>query len=903
MKQFFLLTAAVISILSTLNAQPGILDPEFNIPGYSLYQDSMHSLIMPKAAIQSDGKIIVEGALEYGGDYYSLLLIRYNVNGRLDHTFGNNGQVKIDSAYDYASLAVLSDDKILIGGTKVNSSSDFMLTRLDANGGLDNTFGTNGFATLNIYEADFMYDMAIQPDGKIVLVGTTHDTTYGGFFAAIGRFNANGTVDNGFANNGAEFFNLTYSDAFVSVAIQSDGKIVAAGQENYLDLFMRLNSSGDPDSSFNENGILSTGYVPPYDLIALPDGKIIAAGTNNTGAWLESIDANGNNATVSGYLPDRAKIFSSLHFVSDTEFIAAGIRSIPNHPSELCFTKFDTNLNCHCSAFDDSTLYAATRDRHFDVNSNNVSPAHIAVDAGGKIFLSAEITSVYPYPILTLKLNSDGSFDHSFGSGIPVTDTVGVGNDEGNACVIQDDGKIIIAGSAFNGTDDDFALRRYDSDGHIDTSFGYEGQVTTAVGAYYDDCYDVMLQPDGKIVAAGKSDNGTNDDFAVVRYNSDGTVDQNFGISGIATADFFGNIDNAQAVLLQPDGKIIAAGNSIGFNPYFAVARFNSNGTLDNSFGTGGEVFTFLSAYGAFAADAALQSDGKIVVAGSASNGDNDDIALVRYESDGSLDNTFGINGIVTTNIGVANDDAYTLLIQSDGKILVAGSSDSSSGTLHTIALLRYNSDGTLDNTFSNGGIYSVSLSSGSNVINSIALTNDDKIVVAGTVNEYSLYKFMIGRFSSNGNPDSTFGDNGFVFTLIGEDAYANDLKIQSDGKMIAAGSSFNGISDDFAVSRYLTDFAVSSSNTVVQSQYLKVYPNPIEGDEVTIQFSLTKNESVRISLLNLNGQVIGNFSFQDQSCGYDQQRLELPSNLESGIYFIRVQTEDGISIAKMVKE
>jgi uncharacterized delta-60 repeat protein len=216
-----------------------------------------------------------------------------------------------------------------------------------------------------------------------------------------------------------------------------------------------------------------------------------------------------------------------------------------------------------------------------------------------------------------------------------------------------------------------------------------DGKVTTAIGSGIDIAYSVAIQTDGKIVAAGFSrSGGSNDDFALVRYNTNGTLDTTFDSDGKVTTAIGSGADIAQSVAIQTDGKIVAAGYSNnGSNVDFALVRYNTDGTLDTSFDSDGKVTTDIASDNDFAYSVALQSDGKIVVAGHSDNGSNEDFALVRYNTDGTLDTSFDSDGKVTTGIG-SEDDAFSVAIQSDGKIVVAGLR--SNGNNRDFALVRY---------------------------------------------------------------------------------------------------------------------------------------------------------------------------------------------------------------------
>ncbi len=208
------------------------------------------------------------------------------------------------------------------------------------------------------------------------------------------------------------------------------------------------------------------------------------------------------------------------------------------------------------------------------------------------------------------------------------------------------------------------------------------------------------FNPDGKIVVAGTSHNGSNNDFALVRYNTDGSLDTSFDTDGMVTTDF-GSADTGSALVIQPDGKIILVGesNSPG-NFDFTVARYDTDGSLDHGFGTNRVVYTDFGFLHDRAYAVALQSDGKIVVAGYARANSttpvNNDIAVARYNTDGSPDTSFDTDGKLTTDIGSAQDQAYGIAIQSDGKIVVVGYSKNNTVD-YDFTVIRYNTDGSLD--------------------------------------------------------------------------------------------------------------------------------------------------------------------------------------------------------------
>src|SRR6266481_5652547 len=343
---------------------------------------------------------------------------------------------------------------------------------------------------------------------------------------------------------------------------------------------------------------------------------------------------------------------------------------------------------------------AVARDRYDDGKS-------VAVQTDGKIVVAGYATVGPAAQIALVRYNVDGSLDKSFNGTGKVITAVGDGDCKGEGLALQSDGKIVVAGYSFKPGGKDraeFTVLRYNPDGRLDSGFGKSGKETTDIRRDADDATSVALQSDGKIVAAGRTFAPTNNDFAVARYDRDGKLDLSFNATGKATADF-GKRDYAYSVAVQSDGKIVVAGDAEhGDGRIFAVARCNADGNLDTSLGGTGKVITPVALSGSNATSVALQSDGKIVVAGFAvdSSGRCYDFALVRHNADGSLDTSFNDGGKVTTPIGNGDARCEAIALQKDGKIVAAGWA--SNGEDNDFAVVRYNSDGKLDTSFNSTG-------------------------------------------------------------------------------------------------------------------------------------------------------------------------------------------------------
>jgi len=386
------------------------------------------------------------------------------------------------------------------------------------------------------------------------------------------------------------------------------------------------------------------------------------------------------------------------------------------------------------------------------------------------------------------------ALDDTFGTdGIAIT-PIGALWDRAYGIAIQGDGKIVAAGYSDNGSDTDVAVVRYNTDGSLDTDFDSDGMVMTPVGTSYDGARAIAIQGDGKIVVAGYSGKGSGTDFTVVRYNTDGSLDTAFDADGIVTTPVGTSDDEAHAIAIQGDGKIVVAGYSDnGSDTDIAVVRYNTDGSLDTAFDTDGIVTTPVGSSDDEAHGIAIQGDGKIVVVGYA--GSDRFLTMVRYNADGSLDTTFDADGVVETTI--ASPDP-SIAIQADGKIIVAGSAPGVTSV--NIFLVCFNTDGTLDTTFGSGGIALTPTGGIEGEAGGIVIQEDGMIVVGGTyaVSKDEAY-IVLARYTSDGSLDTSFDSDGMV---IGPDGYfTSDIALQSDGKIVLGGYTNSPI--DFFLMRY----------------------------------------------------------------------------------------------------
>ena len=751
--------------------------------------------------LQPDGKIVAAGG-EAGGDF---ALARYNPNGSLDTSFSGNGRTRTDFGdnNDLATgVALQADGKIVavgrsgfgdvrarplqrervarlellrrrpadhhllrwlwrrgsgcgapgigkivvVGLAAGTGGGDFALARYNANGSPDTSFSGDGKQTTDFFgDYDQANGVALQGDGKIVVAGSAGRP--GGSDFALARYNTNGSPDTSFSGDGKQTSGFGGAEFASGVALQGDGKIVAVGpvfrggRDDFA--LARYNANGSPDTSFSGDGKQTTGFSQASDFasdVALQaDGKIVAVGSSGGGEFAVA-RYNANGSLDPGFSGDGKQ--TTAFGGSDS---AGGVALQGNGKT-------------------------------------------VAVGSGAGDFALARYAP-------------NGSLDPSFsGDGKQTTDFAGSGGEDGaNGVALQPDGKIVVAGMAAGTLGGGAASRSpvYNADGSPDTSFSSDGRKTVDFGDS-DEATAVALQADGKIVAVGRSGSG---DFAIARFNANGSLDTSFSGDGRKTASFGDFEDGATGVALQENGKIVAVGGRLTGGDYdFALARFNANGSLDTSFSGNGKQTTDFGGFDA-ATGVAIQANGKIVVVGSGGAGDGD-FALARFNANGSLDTSFSGNGKQTTDFGVS-DAASGVALQGDRKIVAVGvaSTCGPEGCERDFALARYNPNGSLDPNFSGDGRQTSGFDGGAS---GVALQADGRIVAVGTTcgecgPDFPDSDFVLARYNPNGSLETNWTTD-FVEGFEGDSDRATGVVIQTDGRIVAVGAAAR----NFALARYL---------------------------------------------------------------------------------------------------
>lgn len=724
-------------------------------------------------AIQPDGKIICIGRFtKYRGNFYNKI-VRLNQDGSVDNTFaigeGFNEFNPTDGYYaNLQSVTLQSDGKILVGGffKAYQNKSCYCIIRLNSNGSIDSTFKLDSGIT-----ATSCFDIVIQPDDKIIVVGSLYVPTS----RNIIRLNPDGSLDPSFTTG--DGFNTPPS----SLAVQPDGKIIVGGEFTTFNKvtrnnLIRLNSDGSKDDSFS----IGIGFDRPVNGMTLqPDGKVIVYGSFTTYKGLTQrklvrLLSNGaldDSFNVGTGFADATSAFNQnspekVLIDSNGKILIGGSFTAYNGISKFGFVKLLPNGSIDSAAtfFCDDYIFSMD----FDSSGNVVM--------GGANFI---------YRILP-----NGSRDRSldYGSGF---------NNEVTSTLVQPDGKYLVAGVLnkyqMNSRE---PIIRFNANGTVDASFQPNNIPN---GIQWPPV--IALQPNGKILFGG---------LTVVRLNSNGSLDTSFSFAG------FGSIGGFEitALAIQTDGKILVGRKSLS-GPI--LTRLNTNGTTDLNFDLGsGFVGTSINSI-------VIQPDGKILLGGKFSVYKNEPHNnILRLLPNGSVDSTFISGDGFDYN---SYNGVRKIVLLPSGKIIVAGYFQSyNSQSAYGIA--RLNSDGTLDTTF-NSGFYAYG-------VNDIIIQSDGKIV-AGGINYYynskMLNNFM--RFNPDGSIDSTFnpgsGFNGNNESYAAKSTifYINSLSLFPNGNLLVGGNFYyyNQINSSHLV--LLKGGELDLSNQSVNQKKINLYPNP----------------------------------------------------------------------------
>lgn len=466
----------------------------------------------------------------------------------------------------------------------------------------------------------------------------------------------------------------------------------------------------------------------------------------------------------------------------------------------------------------------------------------------------------------------------------------------------QPDGKILIAGLEFSEENNsDFAIARLLPNGSPDPTFGPGGTIFMDMGSDEDWASDIIVQPDEKIIVIGRSKKpgSPNAQLVVARFLPNGTADAAFGIQGISRT-IVEQGDHASKILLQPDGKIVVASN-FSANTGFGFFRFNTDGTLDDSFGQGGRMVHHLNFFQSQLAAIALKPDGKLVATGysNTSTASNNFLYFItQYNSDGSPDTLFGTNGVVNDHYSATGKFSYgaSICVLPDGKILIAGS-ETGPSYVTQFGMAQYNPEGVLDPLFGIGGKVSTEIPERSGGISNILRQSDNSYIAVGSSSrsDFSEPKgYTIARFLPSGAPDSLFAVNGFASDIFEDStdvSYFWDATLQPDGKILGVMTLdyWETPKEPVGILRFLSDLKVGALDFDALNKSLFLYPNPI-AQHATLEFTLDKAQEISVCLYDMQGKLLETIVNDIRyNAGEHAIPISLSTELPSGSYVISI--------------
>jgi uncharacterized delta-60 repeat protein len=776
-------------------ANPGDLDPTFGEGGkvrfgFGLGDDQARAM-----TAQVDGKILVAGYAT-NGSHTEFGITRFLSNGSLDLTFGQQGKVltairsSLDAAHrgdDFVySIRLYGNDRFVVAGTGralgFGTNNDFVLARYYLDGSLDTSFDGDGRVSTDFFgRIEEGFGMTVQADGNIILVGPV-ETPAADFDFGIARYNPDGSPDATFGGgDGLVSISIGIFDQARGVTLQEDGKILVSGAAVLLPstevtAIVRLNSNGSPDLSFDGDGILTRnvfaedGFEAGNVVLMQPNlmgqTKFVIAGTG-PGGQLFVLRYNLNGT------PDNTFDGDGLAFVpgtwADTSIGLAFSTSAGS--ATAIYVGGHQNVNPDFAPTVAKLTLGGALDLSY--NGDGLALAYIKGSGGGglllyagtKVILCGSISVDGQTDTAISRLDSSGDPDPTFG--VNAVSSVDLGNTPAVAMAVahQVDGKIVVAGRVQRGSRSHFAVARLENSGKLDPTFDGDGRVVTTIGDVSDWANAVALQADGKIVAAGTAQlNGPPVlwHFAAARYRNDGSLDPDFSGDGKMTVSVYG-ISDGRAVGIQDDQKIIMAGSTqFGLDANYALIRMLPDGTPDGLFDGDGRVSTQFGSFADTARAIVIRPGNGPIAVGSTELNEFPEFGAAAYTASGGPDNMFAGDGTQITSIDSQNDAAFAAAIQPPKNRIVAVGESGDGEQEPRFGLARWDNMGGLDPSFGVNGVLSYVVSTGPSGARGVSVLPDGRFLVAGWARPSgSASDFAVVRFLEWGENDETFGAQG----------------------------------------------------------------------------------------------------------------------------------------------
>lgn len=778
-------------------------------------------------ALQGDGKLLITGQTSPTANHpTNIILTRYNSNGRVDAGFGANGTVRTvlpSNTFSTVSKSVMqADGKLLVAAHSLSPEGDLWLVRYEPDGKLDAGFGIKGFVKSSPGFSLAKVTLTLQPDGKILVGGTEIRVTGAiglvvppraadfcpgpsGLRVFLARYNTDGSIDRSFGDNGAYTFVLADLRTLTHLAFQPDGKIVLSGDVHCRPALTRYHTDGSVDTTFGVNGIVQTekrfAGSPLFTL--QPDGKILSVLYAYEDLLLTRHHANGvldASFGVSGAVTLSLRDATALAIQPNGDILAAGYMS-QDIESDFAIARYhadgsvDTDFGSKGLATTNFALFP-----HADHCETTIPPfssfprdyrgdgPRVRRDEASTLLLQPDgkilVAGTAGYALTVLRYTANGDLDRGFGvDGVFTTRLSSHPKyaDLAFALALQPDGKILVIGMTHNEMKGRPFLVRLTADGRLDASFGTEGKIIPSVGSVGS---ALAVLSDGKILAVVGPNEGWPKNWFLLRFLPDGNLDWAFGVGGIVTVNF----ENLNATLAQPNGGLLLIGARMikqtksRIATDFILERYSPTGSVDKNLGVQGKVALDTWNEKVYPSTFALQPDGKIVGGGLvpySSNQDlNEEFLLVRYNSDGSRDPTFGEDGKVIAlrrsltdlqqdGVGLPLSRYFCsglchVTIQDNSNILAVGRVGKNS------TVFRYLPDGSIDTSFGNAGKVTLAIGAQSTLANAFTVQQDGKLILAGLCANARHTNIFLARYNPDGSIDPTFSADGQVTIRIG---------------------------------------------------------------------------------------------------------------------------------------
>ncbi len=679
---------------------------------------------------------------------------------------------------------------------------------------LDPAFGTSGLV-LPAFPGQPSNDsagdgrcVAVQEDGKILLAG--HSLAGGRRHIVVLRFLADGQPDAAFGSGGVALLNSPHGDDQATALRLHDGGILVAGRSfsgGTSDMLLhRLNSDGTPDTDFGSGGRLQVDFDGGDDtaqaLAVDTLDRIVVAGTatqagKRSAAVLRCL-ANGtpdNSFGTAGRAAFAPPLGASAGEGRDLVIQSSGRIVVGGYALYSTSDRFGLFAFTTAGVTDTSFGTDGSTVTIVGSGSNIQSQGQSLIAlTGGQLLLAGTGTVSGVSRAALACYSANGVLDTGFGTGGTVLTSAGTGETRGRCVIQQPDGSLLIA-AALDGASLRFAALRYTSGGSLDTNFGSSGITLVAFPGYDADCMALSPSPDGFLLAGTLGASASS--YGLARCTAQGALDTTFSGDGRLGINLRRNapFSQARSIRQQSDGKVVVAGSVSTDNGVdWIVCRFLADGSADPDFGNQSQAVLAIGTGDDFAYRMALQPDGKILVAGTSTQNGYEVACVIRLLADGSLDPDFGSGGIFLDQTGGADCGAYALALQTDGRIVMAGYAYNGAATRLQCALWRLTSDGVLDTDFSADGrlLSHVTATTRDAYATAVAVQSDGKIVTAGpafTDGSQTQSSFGLLRCLSTGTLDTNFdGDGRLAVTPAGHAAQAQAVAIQGDGALIVAG-------------------------------------------------------------------------------------------------------------------